>query len=57
MTGAAKDVSIGGKEVTLMTATIGGSVFDESCYGYGDVVVKVRGGREEIIATAFSLLP
>ena len=58
MTGSSAELTLGGKDVTLVTATLGGNSFDESYYyGYNDVVFKVSGSSEEVIAMALSLLP
>lgn len=58
MTGAATSMTLGGKNVTLVTATLGGSVYEEQYfYAYDDIVFVVYGGSEDVVAEALSLLP
>lgn len=58
MSATTTETTLGGKNVTLVTTTLGDSVFSEQYYyGYGDVIFVVNGGSEEIIASAFSQLP
>ena len=58
MSGTATPVTLGGKNTTLIAATLGGNVIDESYYyGYGDVVFRVSGDSEETVGAVLALLP
>ena len=58
MSATATEMTLGGKNVTLVTTVLGSMVYSEQYYyGYGDVLFVVNGGSEEIIASALSRLP
>ena len=58
MHATAEETTIAGKPVTVITTTLGGSVYDvQYIYGLDDTIVTVKGGSEEIINEAFSKLP
>lgn len=59
MAGTATQLTLGGKPVTKVVTVLGESmVYDTSYYyGYGDIVFKVSGINDEVVAEALSLLP
>ncbi len=58
MTGSAAPETVGGKDVTVLTLTLGTAVYEtQYLYGYGDAAFTVKGGSDEVISEALSKLP